>query len=90
MTEQLVVVLTRVWGILRINTPPQVYTDGSGLGNIEVQVGTIVEALVLEVEVVRQSLLLEETIKIDPPASSGGAFDPIVDGWDEEQREIEI
>lgn len=35
-------------------------------------------------------LLLEETIKINPPASSGGAFDPIVDGWDEEQREIEI
>lgn len=35
-------------------------------------------------------LLLEETIKIDPPATGGGAFDPKVDDWDEEHRDIEI
>lgn len=35
-------------------------------------------------------LLLEETIKIDPPSQSGGGFDPAVDDWDEEHHEIEI
>lgn len=35
-------------------------------------------------------LLLDETIKIDPPKNSGGAFDPKVDDWDEEHRDIEI
>lgn len=35
-------------------------------------------------------LLIDETIKVEPPSSSGGAFDPKIDDWDEEHREIEI
>lgn len=36
-------------------------------------------------------LLLEQTITIDPPASTGGgAFAPEVDDWDEENRDIYI
>ena len=35
-------------------------------------------------------LLIDETIKVEPPASSGGAFDPKIDDWDEEHREIDI
>ena len=35
-------------------------------------------------------LLLDETIKIDPPAEKGGGFDPAVDPWDEEHRDIEL
>lgn len=35
-------------------------------------------------------LLLDETIKVEPPKSSGGAFDPVIDDWDEEYRDIEI
>lgn len=35
-------------------------------------------------------LLLDETIKVEPPKSSGGAFDPKIDDWDEEHREIDI
>lgn len=34
-------------------------------------------------------LLLEETIKIDPPQTSGG-FDPKVDDWDEEHHDVII
>ena len=39
--------------------------------------------------VLHQWLLLEETIKIDPPKTSGG-YDPIIGGWDDEHKEIEI
>lgn len=35
-------------------------------------------------------LLIDETIKVEPPESSGGAFDPKIDDWDEEHREIDI
>ncbi len=35
-------------------------------------------------------LLIDETIKVEPPKSSGGAFDPKIDDWDEEHREIDI
>ncbi len=35
-------------------------------------------------------LLMEETIKIDPPPSMGGGFTPEVDDWEEENREIYI
>ena len=35
-------------------------------------------------------LLLEETVKIDPPASSGGGFDPSVDDWEDERHDIEL
>ncbi len=35
-------------------------------------------------------LLLDETITIDPPAHKGGGFDPAVDDWEEEHREIEL
>lgn len=34
-------------------------------------------------------LLLEETIKIDPPKTSGG-YDPVIGDWDDEHKEIEI
>lgn len=34
-------------------------------------------------------LLLDETIKIDPP-QTGGGFDPKVDDWDEEQHDVII
>lgn len=35
-------------------------------------------------------LLLEETIKIDPPQQTGGGFDPKVDDWDEEHHDVII
>lgn len=35
-------------------------------------------------------LLLEETIKIDPPQTAGGGFDPSVDEWEDEQHDIII
>ena len=35
-------------------------------------------------------LLLEETVKIDPPASSGGGFDPSVDDWEDEHHDIKL
>ena len=35
-------------------------------------------------------LLLDETITIDPPAQKGGGFDPAVDEWEEEHRDIEL
>ena len=35
-------------------------------------------------------LLIDETIKVEPPKSSGGAFDPKIDDWDEEHRDIDI
>ena len=35
-------------------------------------------------------LLIDETIKVEPPKSSGGAFDPKIDDWDEENRDIDI
>ena len=35
-------------------------------------------------------LLLEETIKIDPPSQTGGGFDPAVEDWEEEHHEIEL
>lgn len=35
-------------------------------------------------------LLIDETIKVEPPKSSGGAFDPKVDDWDDEHRDVEI
>ncbi|WP_292269897.1 DUF5119 domain-containing protein [Butyricimonas sp.] len=38
----------------------------------------------------RHWLLLEETIKIDPPASAGGGFDPTVDDWEDEHHDIEL
>lgn len=34
-------------------------------------------------------LLLEDTIKIDPPKSSGG-YNPEVDDWDDEHRDLEL
>ena len=34
-------------------------------------------------------LLLDETIKIDPPPTGGG-FDPKVDDWDEEHHDVII
>lgn len=34
-------------------------------------------------------LLLDETIKIDPP-QTGGGFDPKVDDWDEEHHDVII
>ena len=34
-------------------------------------------------------LLIDETITIDPPAQRGG-FDPAIDDWDEEHRDIEL
>ena len=34
-------------------------------------------------------LLLEKTIKIDPPKTSGG-YDPVIGDWDDEHKEIEI
>ena len=35
-------------------------------------------------------LLIDETIKVEPPSSSGGAFDPKIDDWDEVHKEIDI
>lgn len=35
-------------------------------------------------------LLLEESIKIDPPQFAGGGFDPSVDDWNEEHHDIII
>lgn len=35
-------------------------------------------------------LLLEDTIKVEPPKNAGGAFDPKVDDWEDEQKDIEI
>ncbi len=35
-------------------------------------------------------LLLNEKIKIDPPANKGGGFDPAVDDWDNENTDIDI
>ena len=36
-------------------------------------------------------LLINETIKIDPPTSTGGgAFDPKVEDWDNVETEIEL
>lgn len=35
-------------------------------------------------------LLLDETIKVEPPKNAGGAFDPKVDDWDDESQDIEI
>lgn len=35
-------------------------------------------------------LLLDETIKVEPPKNAGGAFDPKVDDWDDEHQDIEI
>ena len=35
-------------------------------------------------------LLLEETVKIDPPACSGGGFDPSVDDWEDEHHDIKL
>lgn len=35
-------------------------------------------------------LLLEDTIKVEPPKNAGGAFDPKVDDWDEEHQDIDI
>lgn len=35
-------------------------------------------------------LLIDETIVIDPPKNAGGGFNPEIDDWDEEHREIEL
>lgn len=35
-------------------------------------------------------LLLEDTIKVEPPKDLGGAFEPKVDDWEDEQKDIVI
>ncbi len=35
-------------------------------------------------------LLLEDTIKVEPPKNAGGAFDPKVDDWEDEHQDIDI
>lgn len=35
-------------------------------------------------------LLIDETIVIEPPKNAGGGFNPEVDDWEEEHREIEL
>lgn len=38
----------------------------------------------------RHWLLIDETIKVRPPESSSGGFDPKVDDWKDEEQDIEI
>ena len=50
----------------------------------------ISDLFLTEDAVQRHWLLLEDTITIDPPAQTGGGFDPAVDDWEEEHHDIEL